>query len=202
MNASMADGKGETADPRVCLGVVTGAHGVRGLVKVKSFTEIPENVAAYGPVETKDGTRRFAIEVKGMVKDLVLCQLEGIDDRDVAEALRGTELHVPREHLPQADEDEEGWYHADLVGLRVVGEDGRSYGHVATVQNFGAGDLLEIAPEGGGETVLMGFTGDNVRLVDIDGGRIVIDPPLGTFGEASGEASDEDGAAEPGVADE
>lgn len=193
----MAQDKAEAADARVslrvCLGVVTGAHGVRGLVKVKAFTELPEGVAAYGPVETKDGSRRFAIEAKGMIKDLVLCRLEGIEDRDAAEALRGTELHVPRERLPETDEDEEGWYHADLVGLRVVGEDGRVYGHVAAVLNFGAGDLLEIAPEGGGETVLMGFTVDNVRLVDPEGGQIVIDPPVGTF-------ADED--AEPGAVDE
>lgn len=189
----MAQGKAEAADARVCLGVVTGAHGVRGLVKVKAFTELPEGVAAYGPVETKDGSRRFAIEAKGMIKDLVLCRLEGIDDRDTAEALRGTELYVPRERLPEPDEDEEGWYHADLVELRVVGEDGRAYGHVAAVLNFGAGDLLEIAPEGGGETVLMGFTVDNVRLVDTEGGRIVIDPPVGTF-------ADED--VEPGAGDE
>ena len=167
----------------VCVGVVTGAHGVRGLVRVKPFTEEPEGVAAYGPVATKDGKRRFAIETKGMAKDLVICRLEGIADRDAAAALRGTELYVPCERLPETDEDEEGWYHADLVGLRAVGTDGKAYGRIASVQNYGAGDLLEIAPEGGGETVLMGFTDENVPEVDIEGGRIVIDPPFGTFGE-------------------
>lgn len=177
----MADGKRGT----VCLGVVTGAHGVRGLVRVKSFTEEPEGIAAYGPVETKDG-RRFAIEAKGMVKDLVLCRLEGIADRDAAEALRGTELHVPRERLPETDGEEEGWYHADLAGCQAVGADGKVYGRVVGVQNFGAGDLLEIAPEAGGETVLMGFTDENVLEVDIHGRRIVIDPPLGTFDDGGG----------------
>ncbi len=165
----------------ICLGVVTGAHGVRGLVRVKPFTETPEGVAAYGPVETKDGAKRFAIRAKGMAKDLVICELEGVTDRDVADALRGTELYVPRERLPQTDEDEEGWYHADLIGLRAVGIDGRVYGRVVGVENFGAGDLLEIAPEEGGETVLMGFTDENVPEVDIEGGKVVIDPPLGTF---------------------
>lgn len=189
----MADGKRGTVSPTVCLGVVTGAHGVRGLVRVKAFTVEPDSVAAYGPVETKDG-RRFAIEAKGMVKDLVLCRLEGIADRDAAEALRGTELHVPRGRLPETDGEEEGWYHADLTGCQAVGADGKVYGRVVGVQNFGAGDLLDIAPEAGGETVLMGFTDENVLEVDIAGRRIVIDPPLGTFedGEAE-EAGGEDG---------
>lgn len=170
----------EASQRKVCLGVVAGAHGVRGLVRVKPFTEAPDGVAAYGPVETADGARRFAIEAKGMVKELVLCRLGGIDDRDAAEALRGTELYVPRDRLPPADGDE-GWYRADLVGLSVVGADGRDYGRVVSVENFGAGDLLEIAPAGGGETVLMGFTEANVPEVDIAGGRVVIDPPIGTF---------------------
>ncbi len=180
----------------VCVGVVTGAHGVRGLVRVKPFTGEPEAVAAYGPVTTKDGRRRFAIETKGMAKDLVICRLAGIADRDAAAALRGTELDVPRERLPETDEDEEGWYHADLVGLRAVGADGTAYGRIAAVQNFGAGGLLEIAPEGGGETVLMAFTDENVPEVDIEGGRIVIDPPLGTFGEEAGEDGSEAGAGD------
>ncbi|MBX3445409.1 MAG: 16S rRNA processing protein RimM [Parvibaculaceae bacterium] len=191
----MGEGKRGTIGPAVCLGVVVGAHGVRGLVKVKSFTEAPESVAAYGPVETKDGARRFAIEAKGMVKDLVLCRLEGIADRDAAEALRGTELHVPRERLPETEGEEDGWYHADLAGCQAAGADGRVYGRVVGVQNFGAGDLLEIAPEAGGETVLMGFTDENVLEVDIHGRRIVIDPPLGTFddggdGSSAGEGDE------------
>lgn len=182
----MADGQRN----RVCLGVVAGAHGVRGLVRVKPFTEAPEGVAAYGPVETKDGAKSFAISLKGMAKDLVICKLDGVDDRDVAAALRGTELYVPRERLPQAGKDE-GWYYADLVGLRAVGADGRDHGRVVGVENFGAGDLLEIAPAEGGQTVLMGFTDENVPEVDIAGGRIVIDPPAGTFEGGEAERDDD-----------
>tara|TARA_R110002110_G_scaffold56762_1_gene160991 strand:- start:4383 stop:4931 length:549 start_codon:yes stop_codon:yes gene_type:complete len=178
----MADGH----DNKVCLGVVTGAHGVRGLVRVKPFTQTPDGVAAYGPVETKDGARVFAIEMRGMTKDLVICHLDGVTDRDVAAALRGTELYVPRARLPQMAADEEGWYRADLIGLQAVGADGRDYGRVIAVQDFGAGALLEIAPATGGETVLMGFTSDNVGQVDLAGGRIVIDPPAGTFESAGG----------------
>ncbi len=106
---------------RVCLGVIVGAQGVRGAVRVKPFTEDPMAVGDYGPVETKDGTRRFKIEATGTVKGVVICKLQGITDRNVAEALRGTELYVDRSALPEVDEDEEGDYHADLIGLAAKG---------------------------------------------------------------------------------
>jgi 16S rRNA processing protein RimM len=172
--------------PRVCLGVIIGAHGVRGLVRVKAFTQDPQAVAAYGPVETKDGTRRFRIETAGMAKDAVICKLEGVGDRDKAEAMRGTELYVDRARLPEVDE-EEGFYHADLVGLQAVGADGRDYGRVVGVENFGAGDLLEIARPEGGPTVLVPFTDENVPIVEIEAGRLILDPPDGLFEEKADE---------------
>ena len=185
-----------STDMKVCLGVIVGAHGVRGQVRVKCFTEEPEGIAAYGPVETKDGSRRFEVAFKGVAKGLALCSVDGVTDRDAAEALRGTELYVSRERLPEPDEDEEGWYYVDLIGLAVVGLDGTAYGKVAAVQNYGAGDLLEISPEGGGATVLMPFTEDNAPEVDIEGGKIVIDPPIGTFGEEEGGDEEEEEAAD------
>lgn len=171
---------------RVCLGVVIGAHGVRGLVRVKPFTQEPEAVAAYGPVETKDGARRFKIETAGMAKDAVICKLEGVGDRDKAEAMRGTELYVDRARLPDVDE-EDGFYHADLIGLQAVGLDGRAYGKVVGVENFGAGDLLEIARPEGGMTVLVPFTGENVPSVEIEAGRLILVPPDGLFEETPDE---------------
>lgn len=174
------------AQKRVCLGVVIGAHGVRGFVKVKPFTAEPDAVAAYGPVETKDGKRRFRIDAMGMAKEAVICRLEGVSDRDAADALRGTELYVAREKLPEVDE-EEGWYHADLIGLAAVGADGKAYGQVVGVENFGAGDLLEIARPEGGQTVFLPFTAANVPSVEPEAGRIVIDPPAGLFEEAADE---------------
>lgn len=174
----MATDKPETA--RVCLGVIVGAHGVRGLVRVKPFTEDPLSVADYGPVETKDGSRRFKIETTGTAKGVVICRLGGVGDRDVAEALRGTELYVDRAALPEVDE-EDGFYHADLIGLQAIGVDGKLYGQVAGVHNFGAGDLLEIARPEGGPTVLVAFTDDNVPDVDLVGGHLTLDPPEGTF---------------------
>lgn len=184
---------GDTQRKRVCLGVVVGAHGVRGLVKVKPFTEAPDAVAAYGPVETKDGRRRFGIAATGLAKGSVICRLEGIADRDAAEALRGTELYVERAQLPEAGADE-GWYHADLVGLAARGIDGRDYGRVVAVENFGAGDLLEIALAEGGPTVYLPFTGENVPSVEPEAGRILIDPPGGLFDAAEGsDEEDRDG---------
>ncbi|MCE9648373.1 MAG: ribosome maturation factor RimM [Parvibaculum sp.] len=180
----MSQAKPDT--PRVCLGVVIGAHGVRGLVRVKAFTEDPQAVAAYGRVETKDGTRRYKIETAGMAKDAVICKLEGVGDRDKAEAMRGTELYVDRAHLPEVDEDE-GFYHADLIGLQAVGVDGKAYGKIVGVENFGAGDLLEIERPEGGLTVLVPFTAENVPSVEIEAGRLVLDPPDGLFEDKADE---------------
>ena len=171
---------GDRAQDRVCLGIMVGAHGVRGLVKVKPFTEAPEDVAAYGPVSDKAGQRRWSLEVKGLGKGVVLVKVEGIADRDAAQALHGTELYVERAALP-ALEEEETFYHADLIGLRVEDREGRALGRVKAVENHGAGDLLEVEQtgdgKGGGKTLLLAFTRAVVPLVDLAGGRLVVDPP-------------------------
>lgn len=189
----MSEGIG-SQEARVCLGVVVGVHGVRGLVRVKPFTQDPMAVADYGPVETKDGKRRFKIAATGMAKGVVICRFDGISDRDVAEALRGTELYVARAALPDVDADEEGYYHADLIGLAVEGPQGHLFGRVSAVHNFGAGDLLEIVPPDGTPSFLVSFTDENVPDVDIAGGRLTLISPEGTFG--AGDAEDEEGEAD------
>lgn len=168
---------------RVCLGVMVGAHGVRGLVKVKSFTEDPAAVAAYGPVSDEAGRHRWELEVVGPAPgksgDVVLVRLEGVKDRDAAQALHGVRLYVERAALPEP-EDAEAFYHADLVGLRVEDAAGRLLGRVKAVENHGAGDLLEVeapAGQGGGGTLLLPFTRRVVPLVDLAGGRLVVEPP-------------------------
>jgi 16S rRNA processing protein RimM len=171
----------------VCVGQVTGAHGVRGLVKLTSFTSEPAAVAAYGPLTDESGTRRFALALKGQVKGHFLAAIEGVQDRDVAEALAGTRLFVERDRLPAADEEE--FYHADLIGLAAVTPDGVLLGRVAALHNFGAGDLVEIALEGGGRPLLP-FDRLTVPEIDIAGGRIVIDPPAGLLDREA-----QDGAA-------
>lgn len=130
---------------RICVGAILGAHGVRGEVRIKCFTARPEDVAAFGPVETEDGLRRFTVKVTRSVKEGVAAALSGITDRDAAEALKGTRLYVARSALPDLPAEEEEYYLADLIGLAVRWIDGpEEEGKVISVHNFGAGDLIEV----------------------------------------------------------
>ncbi len=166
---------GDAKSEKVCLGVIAGAHGVRGLVKIKSFTEAPEDIAAYGPLCDETGQRRFVIKVKGRAKGLVLAELDGVHDRDQAQALHGLQLYVERDALPRLDEDET-FYQADLIGLAAEDPEGRPLGRVVAVPNFGAGDLLEVLdPERVSQ--FYPFTRAVVPEVDLDGGRVVIRRP-------------------------
>ncbi|HWB50018.1 MAG TPA: ribosome maturation factor RimM [Stellaceae bacterium] len=160
------------------MGVVGAPHGVRGAVRVKSFTDAPEAIAGYGALEDESGARRFTLRVVGAAKGdgMVIAQLSGIEDRDQAEALRGLRLYAPRAALPPTAEDE--FYHADLVGLAAVLEGGERLGTVVAVHDYGAGDMLEIARDAG-QPVLVPFTRTAVPVVDITGGWVVIDPPEG-----------------------
>ncbi len=158
---------------RVCVGVIVGAHGVRGAVRIKAFTEDPAAVAAYGPVEDEEG-RRFRIKVVGIAKGVVTATLAGVDDRNAAEALKGARLYVARAALPAAEEDE--YYHSDLIGLRAEYEDGSVFGTVRGVFDFGAGDVLELGlPDGRVE--MLPFTRVVVPVVDVKAGRLVVVPP-------------------------
>ena len=173
---------------RICLGVMVGAHGVRGLVKVKAFTEVPEDVAAYGAVTDEDGKRRWSLEMVGRAKGVVLVRLAGITDRDQAQALHGTRFYVARSALPALAE-EEVFYHADLIGLRVEDASGRTLGRIQAVENYGAGDLLEIVdPEG--RSQVLPFTKAAVPTVDLAGGRVVVQLPA----ELAANDEDEEGS--------
>lgn len=164
---------------RVCVGAIAGAFGVRGEVRLKSFTCEPEAIAGYGPLETEDGTRRFDVTLTGRTGNALVARLTGVPDKEAADALRGTRLYVERARLPDPDEDE--FYHADLIGMEVFDAGGTPLGKVTAVLNHGASDLLEIAPPGGGDTVLLPFTRAAVPTVDLGRGRIVADPPEGLF---------------------
>ncbi|MGZ9034411.1 MAG: ribosome maturation factor RimM [Rhodospirillales bacterium] len=159
--------------PRICLGVVTAPHGVRGEVRIRSFTERPEDVVAYGDLSDEAGERCFRARSRGMVRGAVVACFEGVADRDAAERLRGLSLHVPRERLPATGDDE--YYHADLIGLRaevVAGDEPpRPLGVVSAVEDFGAGPVLEIAVEGK-PPVMVPFTREVVPVVELAGGRI------------------------------
>lgn len=163
------DGMGAAS---ILVGTITGAHGIKGEVKLRSFTDKPEDVAAYGPLYDETG-RRFDIHVRARAKGAVIAAIQGVAGRDAAEALRGTRLYVPRAALPELAEDE--FYYADLVGLRAELADGTNVGTVIGVANFGAGEVIEIA--GSKKTLDLPFRGEVVREVDIAAGRIVIQMP-------------------------
>lgn len=158
----------------VVLGVVIGAQGIRGEVKVKTFTAEPEAIGDYGPLQDAGGGRQFKLTVRRVAKgDVVIASIEGVQDRNAAEALKGTELHVQRDALPQAEPGE--FYHADLVGLQAVMVGGRGLGQVVAVHNFGAGDMLEVKTDSG-RSAMVPFTDDAVPEVDIAGGKLVVEP--------------------------
>ncbi len=159
---------------RVCVARIGAAHGARGEVKLWPFTTRPENVGAYGPLQTADGTQVFEIEALRPARDYLVARLKGITDRTAAEQLRNTDLYVLRERLPAPEPDE--FYHADLIALRAEDRAGRAIGVVVAVHNFGAGDILEIAPGAGGDTVMLPFSTAAVPIVDIANGRIVVEP--------------------------
>lgn len=163
------------SDRRVCVGAIAGAFGVRGEARLKSFTADPEAIAGYGPLSTEDGGRSFEIKLTRQVKGGFAARLSGVATREDAEALRGTRLYVGRDVLPDTDDDE--FYYTDLIGLRVELSDGTLIGRVKAVQDFGAGDMLEYLPEGGGESLYLPFTREIVPTVDLPGGRVIADPP-------------------------
>jgi 16S rRNA processing protein RimM len=160
---------------RIRVARIGAAHGIRGEVKLWSFTEDPLAVTDYGPLETADGARRFEIEAARPAKDHLVARLKGISDRDAASSLRNTDLYVPRDRLPPIEEADT-FYHADLVGLAAVREDGTELGTVTAIHNFGAGDLIEVAPPAG-EPLLLPFTETTVPTIDLKAGRVVVVPP-------------------------
>jgi len=161
---------------RIRVARIGAAHGVRGEVRLWSFTQDPAAVAGYGPLETGDGARRFEIESLRAAKDHFVARLAGVDSRDAAESLCNTDLYVPRERLPPIDEPDT-YYYADLIGLNALTANGDELGTVTAVHNFGAGDIVEIAPAAGGAPLMVSFTEATVPEVDVEGGRIVVVPP-------------------------
>ncbi|MCP1840330.1 16S rRNA processing protein RimM [Bradyrhizobium sp. USDA 4524] len=158
----------------VCVARIGAAHGVRGAVRLWTFTEDPLAVKDYGPLMTKDGRRQFEVTHVREAKDHLVVTLKGVASRDDAERLNGLELYVPRDRLPDTDDGE--YYHTDLIGLAAVTTTEQPLGKVIAIHNFGAGDIIEIAPPQGA-TMLLPFTNAVVPTVDLDGGRVVIDLP-------------------------
>ncbi|MEA2807008.1 MAG: rRNA processing protein RimM [Rhodospirillaceae bacterium] len=172
---------------RVLLGVVAAPHGVRGLVRIRSFTEDPMAIASYGALSDETGKKQYRVEALSAVKGAVLARIEGVADRTAAEAVRGLRLYVERSALPTTGEQE--WYEADLISLAAVGRDGRDWGKVLAFHDFGAGRTMEVS--GGGASrgsVMLPFTDEVVPEIDVEGGKVTVDPPAGVL--AGGEAKE------------
>ena len=165
---------------QVCVARIGAAHGVRGAVKLWTFTEDPFAVTRYGPLTTKDGARSFEIAHVREAKDHLVATLEGVTTRNEAERLNGIELYIAREKLPVTDDDE--YYHADLIGLAAETTGGAPLGKVIAIHNFGAGDIIEIAPASGA-TMLLPFSNAVVPTVDLAGGRVLIELPAEIEGD-------------------
>jgi 16S rRNA processing protein RimM len=163
-------------DALVLLGEIGAAQGLKGEVRIRSYTEEPAGITAYGPLQDETG-RKIEIESLRATPKALIARIKGVTTREAAEALGRTKLYVSRAMLPKRGEEE--WYHADLVGLTAVGRDGAPLGEVVAIQNFGAGDLLELKPASGGATVLVPFTRDTVPEIDVEGGRLTLVPPEG-----------------------
>jgi len=157
---------------RVLLGVVLAPHGVHGLVRIKSFTENPTALGSYGPLSDETGKKEYRVEALSAARGAVLARIEGVADRLSAEALRGLRLYVPRSALPVTGAKE--WYEADLIGLAAVGLDGREWGKVVAFHDFGAGLVIEVSGN-----VMLPFTDESVPEIDVEGGRVVVEPPAG-----------------------
>lgn len=175
--------KNGVRDGWICLGVITGAAGLKGEVRVKTFTEAPEAIGDYGPVTGARSGRKLALKVSHPIKGGVAARLDGVKDRDAAEALKGEQLYIPRTALPDTG-DENTFYHADLIGLVVEDDAGARLGFVKAIYDFGAGEMLEVTFEGAGDIkpriAMIPFTKAIVPVVDVAGGKLVVKlPPEG-----------------------
>lgn len=167
----------------ILLGVVVGAQGLRGEVKVKTFTETPEALARYGALHTKDGRALRIASLRVAKGDVAVVAFTGVNSREAAEALKGAELFVARAAFPAPDDGE--YYHADLIGLEAADESGRALGTVSAIHNFGAGDVIELTrPDG--DHVHLPFTSETVPHIDIAQGIITIVIPRDDEAEKQG----------------
>ncbi|MGE0230771.1 MAG: ribosome maturation factor RimM [Flavobacteriaceae bacterium] len=180
----------EGARPLIHVATIGQAHGVRGAVTVRSFLENPADLKRYNPLKGEDG-RQFVLRLTSERKPGVfVAEVDGIVDRDAAEALRNRRLFIPRDLLPAPEDDE--FYHADLVGLAARDVSGAALGKVIAVQDFGAGELLEVET-GVRRTILIPFTRAAVPEIRPDQGFLIVDPPPGLLDEDAAETSDVEG---------
>lgn len=164
------------ANDRICVGAISGSFGVQGEVRLKSFCAEPAAIADYGLLYTEDGSRSFFVKLTRPVAGGLGARLTGVKTKEEADALRGVQLYVDRDRLPNLPDDE--FYHADLIGLEVLDTGGKVLGRVQNVLNHGAGDILDILMPGG-KTLMLPFTLAAVPTVDLAARRVIVDLPEG-----------------------
>ncbi len=192
---STTEGRDAGDSARICLGIITGAHGIKGWVRVKSFTADPDSIADYGPLFDESGARSFALDLVGAQKGVLLARLKGVEDRNASERLKGLRLYVRRADLPPPEDDE--FYQTDLIGLAATREDGTLFGTIRAVNDFGAGASLEIE-DPSGKMVLVPFTNAAVPVVDIANKRVLVVPPSGLLDAPSRDEAGRDDAGRDG----
>lgn len=186
---------------RILVGQFGAAHGVKGELRLKSYTQDPAAIGRYGQLYDASGARQFEIvALRPLKDDLFVARIKGIATREAAEALTNTALYLPREALPVAEEEE--FYHADLIGLATRLKSGEEIGTIVEILNFGGGDILEIAPREGGETLLVPFTKAAVPIIDVAQGHVTVVPPAEVEAASSFETPPDQSPGTPQDGDE
>ena len=160
---------------RVCLGIVTGPQGLQGAVRIRSYTAVSEDIASYGPLSNSTGEREFEIRILRSTNRGLVAELSGVCDRTAAEEIKGLELYVSRDRLPEPDVEE--FYYSDLIGLDVEDQDGKVMGQVKMMDNYGAGEVMEVQLSDGG-ALMLPFTRETVPVVDVAARKIQIVRPV------------------------
>lgn len=173
---------------RILLGEISGVHGIRGDILVRTYTATPDAIATYGPLTDAAGTKTFSLKIVRVTDKGVVARIAGISDRTTAETLRGTKLFIAREKLPETGASE--FYHSDLIGLNAFAEDNTPIGKIVSVQNFGAGDLLELQPPEGASEFIP-FEDQWVPKVDLSARTVVIRRPPSNGDETEDAETDE-----------
>ena len=180
----------------VLMGTIGAAQGLRGEVRVKSYTEDPLAIGEYGTLYDGEGNPFEVLDVRQQ-KNMAVIRFRGINDRTAAEKLNGTDLYVDRETLDDEDLDEDEFFYADLEGLDARDADGKSWGTVTAIFDFGAGDILELT-EKGKRSQLIPFNETSVLEIDFEGGSILIDPVAAGLINPDGDDDDQDADGKPG----
>jgi len=180
----MPDCDREAENARVCVAVISGVRGVHGEVRIRAYTEDANDLTAYGPLTFEDGAP-VGLKKRGMAKGEVIARLDGVESREQAERMKGTKLYALRSNFPAPDEDE--FYYDQLVGLQVRTLEGETIGEVIAVQEFGAGDLIDVKLAGQKRSVFIPFTREIVPTIDVAQGYLVVAPPVGLLDEAEPE---------------